>query len=686
MHALSTRLRRLFLRASPRRATPHAPVVLVDVFDTVLIRRLGSPESMLRGLGRLLSQESKLVCGSDVFVASRRHAESQAHRNGGAEYIATHEDIFRELGAALQREESEWLSWMRSDLDLEESLSASIPAMLETIEDMRRRGSRIVFVSDMYLPSSFIKMLLARCGAFQDGDKCYVSCEAMASKRTGALFDHVLEKERVPREEVVHFGNDKHADIRGAEKAGLRAVSCEIGNFNRYELLLENSGHKTGNLTSALAGASRLVRLRVDVANEHEEVLRDITAGVLAPALVGFLLWLMGRARANKIERLYFMSREGQVLLEVAKKLVPRLEVECELKYLYASRQTWCLAALSARQADQDMNWIWTPNATNCVASLFARIGGAAEDFLRELEGGGFAESTWREPMSPAEWGLLREKLQSDRKFVAYVGDRASRLRELTMAYVDQEGLLKDAAGALVDIGWNGSMQRALTTLLTGTGESGTLGLYFGLLKKIAPTAGETREAYFFNEWDRTGMINFMPRNGMFFIMEGMCAADHGTVIDYDRRDGRVEPVLREPGNPQLESWGLGIIRRSIELFAEEMVLDPKLVDLRADVRPACAEALHTLWTQPTRAEAKALSMLPWEQGLGRNGDYASMRIAPPYVYSDLWRRNKQYYRRPWPEGSRRVTAQPLAAAVGAIHATKSVLKRIGKRLDRKKR
>ena len=49
----------------------------------------------------------------------------------------------------------------------------------------RRRGQRILFASDMYLPPDFIRQLLEIHGLWHKGDQIYVSHEQGAAKHGG---------------------------------------------------------------------------------------------------------------------------------------------------------------------------------------------------------------------------------------------------------------------------------------------------------------------------------------------------------------------------------------------------------------------------------------------------------------------------------------------------------------------
>jgi predicted HAD superfamily hydrolase len=92
-----------------------------------------------------------------------------------------------------------------------------------------------------------------------------------------------------------------------------------------------------------VAGASRLARLRIEARNQSERSLRDITASVVAPQLVDFVNWTLSEAIRRGLKRIYYLSRDGQVLKLLAEKIKSARGLDIDLRYLYTGRQAWVL-------------------------------------------------------------------------------------------------------------------------------------------------------------------------------------------------------------------------------------------------------------------------------------------------------------------------------------------------------
>ena len=165
------------------------------------------------------------------------------------------------------------------------------PTVRELISQKRQEGWQIAFISDMYLDSAFLSEILMREGCFSPGDKIYVSCEHNARKDTGTLYD-LVRKELKP-DEWEHYGDNRQSDVRMAERKGIKAH------------LIDNS-------------------------------YRDLASRFVAPAYLPYVLWILEEAKRQDLQRLYFISRDGYILQQIAEAL-PHEGIE--LRYFFTSRK-----------------------------------------------------------------------------------------------------------------------------------------------------------------------------------------------------------------------------------------------------------------------------------------------------------------------------------------------------------
>jgi hypothetical protein len=74
---------------------------------------------------------------------------------------------------------------------------------------------------------------------------------------------------------------------------GLEFFNHLEGNPNRYEKILESYTWSTGGLSALMAGASRMARLSIPSRSAEEAAIRDVAAGVVAPVLTAYVLWIL---------------------------------------------------------------------------------------------------------------------------------------------------------------------------------------------------------------------------------------------------------------------------------------------------------------------------------------------------------------------------------------------------------
>jgi FMN phosphatase YigB (HAD superfamily) len=618
------------LSANPQiRSRGGKTIASFDVFDTLLTRIVGRPASLFLWLGHRLAAAGKLQCSAEAFAAARVDAERRACRNAPGNQ-ATLAEIYAELAWSLGMDAKRRDEMMGAELQLEEECIRVVPGAVERVAEARTAGAKVFFLSDMYLPKSFIIAELSKHGLWSDDDQCFVSGECRRSKRTGELFDHLLAHEDIPATSVAHCGNDAIADLAAPCARGIQIVPILHANLNRYEEILESHARDTQGLSSALAGASRLARLQVPTNDEHLGALRDISAGVAAPVLTAYVLWILHKARQEGLARLYFVSRDGQILCDIARRLSPKIGFRGECRYLYGGRQAWFLAA-SASDMSRWEEWCFEESEFLSVSSQLTRAGLKPEQWREALEGLGFSAATFSANLSPPDRDRLRQWLRSA-PIAEKITEEAFLRRGVLKKYLAQELVLGSTRWGLVDVGWRGRLQYYLEQVLADEGAQPPTGFYFGLSARSRYASKGPQHCYFFDDDRQVGYGNDL--RFLATPIEIFCAANHGVVMGYQERQGVIHPVLREECNSSAMSWGLETVHRTIGQFVDCLHLDPSLVNERADLRPCTSSLLKCFWKTPLLSEAVAWGRHQFEAD--QAGAY-QLPLASPYSLKDVW-------------------------------------------------
>lgn len=205
------------------RLVEQVDVLSLDVFDTALVRAVAQPVDVFSLVAFEHRHRHPTVPEFD-FPGARVNAERAARiavRNNVSEDV-TLDEIYAQLDApdGWPREELRTL-----ECELELLVAQRNPFIQRLALEALARGKRVVFVSDMYLPSSLIAAMLAQAG--YPAVELFVSNEARVSKGSGRLFDHVIERLNARRERVLHIGDNHLADVVWPLRRGIPACLYE---------------------------------------------------------------------------------------------------------------------------------------------------------------------------------------------------------------------------------------------------------------------------------------------------------------------------------------------------------------------------------------------------------------------------------------------------------------------------
>lgn len=652
-----------------------------DIFDTVLTRSVCHPEVVFIYAARMAKDHLPSACPPVQFAHVRKRAEVRARHWYGES--TTLNRIYNELQKSLGLSTQATEQLKAAELAVEQRVLYPVPSVQPALQSLRERGVNLAFTSDMYLPAAFLRKRLIEHDLWRAEDRLFVSCAHGVQKGGGRLFEPVLQEMQCDAHDAIHIGNSEYADVKGARTAGLQAIHFDDGNPNRYEQILADHAPKTAGLTGCMAGASRYARLHTEVHSDREKALRDVAASVMAPVLTGFVLWILDRVRDQRLKRLYFTSRDGHALIPIARQLANALEVDCTFKYLYLSR-----AALLPVNPDSDTLSRMLQFEEAGGEEVLARYGLNVEDVLPHLPDESASQQIRSRPLTEKGRQLITTvltQLRNSSKAVPVVDQG----RDLLKRYLIQEGLSETGRFGFVDIGWKGSIHSLLSDFLQDEAlRTRPLPAFlFGLSSSQQPHVAH-RTAYFFDEYRKLGYRNLLqPRTAIFTLMEAFCTADHGTVSGYRMDGDSVVPILEPTWPARVSSWGLPIVRRTLDAFVDALTRYPEGLSCRPDVRDVSAELLQSFWHDPTSAEATAWGSFPRE--LGQGNERCIKPLAPIYRWPALLQFARHGQRAPshllhqssWPQGALTRSSSALRTGIDFVLHLRQYLKRINRKI-----
>jgi len=587
-------------------ATPDR-LTTFGCLDTVLIRATGSHRSAAYATAHRLRRAGVVEADVEVVVAARTTAAQLVRTRKGA--AATPQDVAVQQVELLGLDASVAATVHETACAVDRAHLRPVPAALADIARARDEGSHVGFLSDSVIDRALLGTALEGVGAKRGDDELWLASDLAGSKRDGTAYDEVARRLGGRPQAWRHVGHDPDADGRMAAEAGLAHTLRRDTAFNRYEHMLDRAASRTAGMTAVMAGASRTTRLELGCSSPAMPRARAaVVAGVAGPLLAGYVLWTLQQARDRGVRRLYFVARDGEVMLRIARRLAPALDLDVELRYLEGSRRAWLPPSSEA----PDRGWLTSlleREEHPTVRRGLDWVGVAPEAVEHALQAADLPPGRWDEPLEAAERARLVEILAG-----ADVAAR-SRLGEAershaAAAYLREVGLLDDEPYGIVDGAGHANIGRLLSGTVVRHGGAGpAFECYYGLQAPSHRAPGREPLGYAYDEWRDLGGHQVTD---LWVALEMFTTAAVGRVEGYRHVDGRGEP-FRSPANEQAASWGMGAVRDGLELYATQLARCLPEVDPWVDVRTCTAAVAAEFWERPTDEEVHAWGGFPFE-------------------------------------------------------------------------
>ena len=594
-----------------------------DIFDTCITRTFFRPTDLFY---QLFKNSNPNLTPEDIYdlVRLRIKAESEARSLSQKEDI-TIQDIYDRLDIAYYDLEPQTVK--QTELDLEFQSLRPIREIQIKIESLRQQGHKIIFISDMYLPTEHIQKILIHNQIAQSNDPIYVSGDIGLTKATGNLFRYILKQEKITVQQLYHTGDNHLSDVLVPQKLGIHALYFRGTRPNRYEQVFRPELSDQPDFTYKLIGLSRAIRLSHSNGNSTNSIAR-IAANVVAPLMLSYVAWVLQKANDLGIQRLYFVARDGQILLKIAKILSQNMPAP-DCRYLYGSRQAWFFPSLSETTNLENLDWLIIKGHSRTPRHLLAKLYLTPETIADVLVENGLEATSWDKPLAPEQldtfWKVLKHS-DSQKQLQSQI----QVSRALTRRYLEQEGLQEQKRWSLVDMGWTLKTQRTLSNLLDRPVE----GFYFGLLNVALTTSEAGRYHAFLMESPYSSRLRRKGTDYLFQYMKILeqvfTAADHGSTLSYQEQNGRVQPNLKDtrPLDPAIATLQQ-IILNYTENFIQQADLHSHLPDLK---RYALSNAVQ-YFSKPEVQDVQAIAHLH----LGDDQNDSNLRpIARPLKPSDF--------------------------------------------------
>jgi len=454
-------------------------LVSFDVFDTLLIRRNHHPDQLKMATARYLSRlaEGAGKKWTPEKVQRLRNKIEAMHRRRSARKFPDHEACY----PAFMRDTLQVIFGDAADdrmlkdvTDYELSIESAYLVARKDFHDLlvwlKVMGKRTAAISDMYLPATNIRILLDRAGFAGLIDEVFSSADSMAAKASGAAWPLIQEKLGIDTSRWLHVGDNPVSD---GHRPGLFGVASLVLKDSR-ELHRRALAKMYDEMTPGRPyWRGRLVQqhmLPLEGENvPHSELYRH-GYSFFGPLLCSFVQHVAERAMAEGVKRVYFLSREGEILRDIWRKICPVVFAGKKLPedhYLYVSRMALAGASCAYQGLTHENARITFLPATNRDFRDLCRVFNLEiEPLLPFLSRHGLTADTplsrWHDGWLPRNGERLRQMIEHDDEFQQEVRRQALPANTALIRYLESEGYFDGGSVALVDIGWLGNIQRFL--------------------------------------------------------------------------------------------------------------------------------------------------------------------------------------------------------------------------------
>lgn len=572
---------------------PAAKCLSLDCFDTLLWRDCHAPVDLFAAM-------------PGVARAQRVAAESVA-RKARALAGKGSEVSIAEIHARLRPTASpvEHAEGVAEELLAEARHCHGFAPVVALMQAAKARGMEVVIVSDTYLDAGQLgDLIAAAAGPEVAGLIDQVFCSSRFGVPKGAgLYAHVLKKLRHKPAEIVHLGDNLHADVEGVAPLGVNAVHLvQFADEVRQRLRLEASADallhpQSGGLARSLQPHRAALALAEP---QCESPAERLGAAVLGPVFHAFHQWLAQEAGALQATHggtvhWLFLMRDGYLPLRVHAELGGMDGHEVEISRFTATAAHFtCDAAITAF-VEEEIGLRPTTLARQMLMDE-GRIASLLEPL--SLEDG--TQALLKESRTgPFRKALLRTSRQFADRLEAHV--RA--------ACNPQAGDVL----MLVDLGYNGTVQNRVDALLASRLKVHVAGRYLVLREKEL-TGLDKRGLIDARHYAPEALEGFCANVA---LLEQLCTKAQGSVIDYTRQGA---PIRGENDIKQRQSWSREEVQQGCLAFqraAAAAVVRPVCDHAEAMWRAAAASVLARAMFLPMPGELAVVEAFEHDVNLG---------------------------------------------------------------------
>lgn len=485
-----------------------ADVVSFDIFDTLIFRIFNEPEDVFEFIGNILNIPD--------FKNLRMKFQQMASMKVERELRFPHANL-DEIYSYMQENLDVNINFenvKKLEIEIELDCLFCNKEIFEVYEYAKKLNKRIIAISDMYIPKNIIQQILIKCG-YLNFDEIYVSADLRKTKYIGDIYDEVLKIEKITPDKMLHIGDNYNSDVVNPNKKGINTIHYECSSHNSRKI----SSAELSIFQLINKGAINLTESNSD----NKDFWYHLGLKVGGPLYLGLLQWIRRILQEDKINKIYFLSRDGYILNDIFKKLGIK-----EDSYLYTSRRALLLASIN-KLDDDALNNLPPYTFGQQVKEILAYLD--IEEINKDtLKKAGF-DSINSTIKDMSDFNKMKKLFLLNEKIVL---EKCKEERENVEIYLKSINFFENKS-IIFDCGWNGSSQYLLEKVLDNLGYNNhNIFLYAGIMdnaKSKKQLHGKEFKSYLFGHGYNINIQEKVKDN--IALLELFFGAPHSSVKRY---------------------------------------------------------------------------------------------------------------------------------------------------------
>ncbi len=487
-----------------RKLIQESQVISFDVFDTLLLRKVNTPETVFDIVGKQF--------GIVGFRKLRMDAQNEASQRIYSSFGYPHANL-DDIYCVLKDNstfKTDWDLVKECELQVERDSLVANDEIKEIYDYAISAKKRIIATSDMYIPGNFILEILHNVG-YKNIDFLYISSDEHKAKFNKELFITIKEKENCEWKEILHIGDNRSADVKIPNEFGIKTFL-----YKR-----ENDIDKIKDLNHSEVDQG----IYNILCNSKKSFWYKLGVEIAGPLYMGLLQWLESKINSddNSHKKIYFLSRDGYNLYKIFKEIFPE-----RTEYLFTSRRALLMAGIT-RMDEADIELLPPYTFGQSIKEILDYLCVSFTE-IQHLSDTGF--QSFDDVINTVD------DINSFKKL--YVLDKEAFLKRCenerfwAKEYFAEKGFL-DAESLVFDCGWSGSSQFLLDKFIDAiNNEIKSKFYYVGIFntdKSRKQLHGKSYETYLFDFFKNYSLQQIV--NQAVVVSELFFTAHHPSVFIY---------------------------------------------------------------------------------------------------------------------------------------------------------